>query len=151
MKKFSDWLNARNQVFSLVKMALLIPLSLYDLSLQDFNHTCTLHIYICHTSHILWKNLQAYSIPHAVQSKKEHKNTMCSNLLVIVSQFNEFHTIPSQIFTTYNSLSIGSVNHFTASKGTNNNTIILFQKCDTFGSTEEGRTWLTSQDHPDYT
>ena len=35
--------------------------------------------------------------------KKENKNTMHSHLLGIVSQLNEFHTIPPQIFTTYDS------------------------------------------------
>ena len=29
--------------------------------------------------------------------------------------------------------------------------IFLFQKCDTFDRTAKGRTWLASQDHPDYT
>ena len=29
--------------------------------------------------------------------------------------------------------------------------IFLFQKCDTFGRTAKGRTWLASQDHPHYT
>ena len=32
------------------------------------------HIYNCHTSHILWKNLQAYNIEGTVQQEKEHKN-----------------------------------------------------------------------------
>ena len=31
------------------------------------------HIYICHTSHILWKNLQVYNIEGTVQQEKEHK------------------------------------------------------------------------------
>ena len=68
---------------------------------------CAPYTYI-HVTHviILWKNLQAYSIPHTVQSKKEHKYTMHSHLLGIVSQLNKFHTIPPQIFTTYNSQSI---------------------------------------------
>ena len=35
--------------------------------------------------------------------KNETQHTTHSNLLGIVSQLNEFHTIPSQIFTTYNS------------------------------------------------
>ena len=76
---------------------------------------------------------------------------MWSHLIGIVSQLNEFYTIPPQTFTTYNSQSIILGIHFTASKGTDNNTIFLFQKCDTFGRTEEGRTWPTSQDHPDCT
>ena len=32
-----------------------------------------------------------------------------------------------------------------------NNTIFLFQMCDTFDRTTKGRSWLASQDHPDYT
>ena len=114
--------------------------------------TCTLYTYL-HVMYLifLWKNLQAYSIPHTVQSKKEHKNTMHSHLLGIVSQLNKFHTIPPHIFTTYNSQSIVLEIHFTSSKGNYNNMILLFQKCDTFARTEEGRTWPTSQDHPDYT
>ena len=113
---------------------------------------CAPYTYI-HVMHLinLWKNLQASCILHTVQSKKEHKNTTCSLLLGIVSQLNELHTIPSQIFTTYNSQSIGFGIHFTSSKGTDNNRIFLFQKCDTFGRTEKGRTWLTSQDHTDFT
>ena len=47
--------------------------------------------------------------------EKEHKNKTCSHLLGIVSQLNEFHTIPSQIFTTYNSQSIVSGIHLTSS------------------------------------
>ena len=31
------------------------------------------HLYICHTSHILWENLQAYNIEGTVQQEKEHK------------------------------------------------------------------------------
>ena len=76
---------------------------------------------------------------------------MCFHLLGIVSQLNKFHTIPSQIFTTYSSQNIVLGIHFTSSKGTYNNMIFLFQKRDTFGRTEEGRTWLTSQDCPEYT
>ena len=33
-----------------------------------------IYIYICHTSHILWENLQAYNIEGTVQQEKEHKN-----------------------------------------------------------------------------
>ena len=35
--------------------------------------------------------------------------------------------------------------------GSDNNMIFVFQKCDTFGRTTKGRTWLASQDHPLYT
>ena len=136
--KFSDWLNSRNQVFSLVKMTLLITLSLYGLSLQDFNHMRTLHIYTCHASHNFVE--ESSSIPYSTYST-----------IRIVSQLNEFHTIPSQIITTYNSQGIVLGIHFTSSKEPNNNMIFLFQKCDTFGRTEKGRTWLTSQDHTDFT
>ena len=80
-----------------------ISQSLYGLSQQDFHHAYPLHIYTCHPSHSLWKNLQAYNIQDSVQWKKEHQNTSHSHLLGIVSQLNQFHTILSQIFTTYNS------------------------------------------------
>ena len=36
-------------------------------------------------------------------------------------------------------------------KGIDNNTIFLLQKCDTFDWTTKGRTWMTSQDHTDFT
>ena len=86
--------------------------------------------------------------------EKEHQNKTLSHLLGIVLQFNEFHTIPSQNFTTYNSQSRFAAIHHTSYKGIGNNTIFLFQECDTFDRTTKGRTWLvgvTSQDHPDYT
>ena len=68
-----------------------------------------------------------------------------------MSQLNKFHTIPSQIYTTYDSQIIVLGIHFTSSKGTDNNMIFLFQKCDKFGRTKEGRAWPTSQDNPDCT
>ena len=77
-------------------------ISLYEILTMYAPYT---YIYVTHLI-ILWKNLQVYSISHTVQSKKEHKNTTHSHLLGIVSQLNEFHTIPPQIFTTYNSQSI---------------------------------------------
>ena len=46
----------------------------------------------------------------------EHQNKICSHLLGIVSQLNEFHTIPSQNFTTYTSQSIVLGIHLTSSK-----------------------------------
>ena len=42
------------------------------------------HIYICHTSHILWKNLQAYNIEGTVQQETEHKIQGASRALGIV-------------------------------------------------------------------
>ena len=48
--------------------------------------------------------------------KKDHQNKTHSHLLGIVSQLNEFCTIPSQNFTTYNSQSIFSEIHLTSSK-----------------------------------
>ena len=91
-------------------------------------HAPYTYIHVMHLI-ILWKNLHAYSIPHTVQLKKEHKTTTHSHHLGIVSQLNEFHSIPSEIFTTYNSQSIVSGIHLTSSKGTDNNMIFLFQKC----------------------
>ena len=78
------------------------------------------HIYICHASHILWENLQAYNNEGTVQQEKEHKKP---------------RTIPSQNFTTYNSQNIFSGMHLTSSKRIGNNMIFLFQKCDTFDQT----------------
>ena len=51
-----------------------ISQSLYDFTQQEFYHTYPIHTYTCHTSHILWKNLQAYNIEGTVQQEKEHKN-----------------------------------------------------------------------------
>ena len=84
--------------------------------------------------------------------EKEHRNKTHSHLLGIVPQLNEFHTIASQIFTTYNSKSI-FLQETTSllAKGISNNMIFLFQKCDTFDRTTKGRTWMAYQDHPDYT
>ena len=71
---FSDWLIFHNRVFPLVMMLTSITQSLYDSSQPEFHHACPSHIYICHTSHILWENLQAYNIEGTVQQEKEHKN-----------------------------------------------------------------------------
>ena len=65
-------------------------------------HVPYTYIHVTHLT-ILWKNLQAYNIPHSVQLEIGTQNTICSHLIGIVSQLNEFHTILSQIFTTYNS------------------------------------------------
>ena len=89
---------------------------LYNLSHQEFYHTYLLHIYTCHTSHILWKNLQAYNIGDSEQWKRNAKIKTHSHLLGIVSQLNDFHAIPSQTFTTYNSSNSFSGIHLTSSK-----------------------------------
>ena len=78
-------------------------------------HAPYTYIHVTHLI-ILWKNLQAYSIPHTVYLKEGTQNTTCSHLLGIVSQLREFHTIPSQIFTTFNSQILFSGNHLTSSK-----------------------------------
>ena len=83
--------------------------------------------------------------------KKEHQNKTHAHFLGIVSELNEFHTIPSQNFTTHNLHNIVSGMHRTSSKRISPNMILLFQMCDTFDRTTIGRTWLvgvTSQDHP---
>ena len=48
--------------------------------------------------------------------EKGTQNTTHSHLLGIVSQLNQFHTIPSQIVTTYNSQSIFSGMRLNSSK-----------------------------------
>ena len=103
-----------------------ISQSQYDFSQQQFYHAYLTHthiyiyiyiyIYICQVSHILWKNLQAYNIECTVQQEKEHKNQGSCQALGIVWQLNEFCTIPSQPFTTYNSQYIVSGMHLTTSK-----------------------------------
>ena len=65
-------------------MLMLITQSLYDSSQPDFHHACPSHIYVCHTSHILWKNLQVYNIEGTVQQEKEHKNQGACHALGIV-------------------------------------------------------------------
>ena len=61
-----------------------ISQSLCDFSQQEFYHAYPLHTYICHTSHILWENLQAYNIEGTVQQEKEHKNQGACQALGIV-------------------------------------------------------------------
>ena len=65
-------------------MLTLISQSLYDLSKQEFYHTYASHIYICHTSHILWKSLQLYNTEGTVQQEKEHINQGACQALGIV-------------------------------------------------------------------
>ena len=47
-------------------------------------HAPHIYIYICHTSHILGKNLQAYNIEGTAQQEKEHKFQGASRALGIV-------------------------------------------------------------------
>ena len=56
--------------------------SLYDFSHPDFHHVHASHIYIGHTSHILWKNLQAYNIEGIVQQEKENQGA-CQALGIV--------------------------------------------------------------------
>ena len=100
--KFSDWLISQNQVFSLVEMTSSISCSLYDLSVQDFYHTCPLHIYI-HVMHLtFFGRIFKHTIMEIVYNGKGTQKQNTFPLLGFVSQLNEFHPIPSQIFTTYN-------------------------------------------------
>ena len=82
--EFSDWLIFQNQVFSFITMLTLISQSLYAFSQQEFYDAYPLQIYTCHTSHILWKNLQAYNIEGRVQQEKVHKNQGACQALGIV-------------------------------------------------------------------
>ena len=79
--KFPDWLNSQNQVFSLLETMSSISQSLHDYSQPDFHHARPSHTYICHTSHVLWKNLQAYNIQGRVHSRKGHKFQRASRAL----------------------------------------------------------------------
>ena len=78
------WLIFQNQAFSLVMTLMLITPSLYNSSQQEFHHRHSSHTCICHASHILWENLQAYNIEGTGQQEKEHKNQEACQALGIV-------------------------------------------------------------------
>ena len=61
-----------------------ISQSLYDFSQHEFHLGHSSHIHICHASHILWENLQAYNVEGTVQQEKEHKNQGACQALGIV-------------------------------------------------------------------
>ena len=65
-------------------MLMSITQSLYDSSQHDFHHGKFSDIYICHTSHNLWENLQVYNIEGTVQQEKEHKKQGACQALGIV-------------------------------------------------------------------
>ena len=71
--KFIQWLRQCHQY-----------LGPYMISPNQIFTTCDPHTYICHTSHILWKNLQSYNIEVTVQQEKEHKFQRASRALGIV-------------------------------------------------------------------
>ena len=90
-------------------------------------HATYTYIYVMHL--IFCGRIFKHAVFHKLYNqKKEHKITMHSHLLGIVSQLDEFHTIPSQIFITYNSQSIVLGIHCTSSEGTHNNMTFLTQK-----------------------
>ena len=126
--KFPDWFNSQNQVFSLVKTMSLISQSLHDLSQQEFNHIYSLHIYTCHTPHIFVEEPPSmHYLRYSMKRKRNPKTRACPSYR-IVSQLNEFCTIPSQTFTTYNSLSICLGIPLTSLKGIKEVAIFLLQK-----------------------
>ena len=112
-------------------MLMLISHSLYDFSQHEFYHGHPLHIPICHTSHILWKNLQAYNIGESVLWKSNIKTKhipifleLCRNSM----SFTPFiHKIsPRTIHTIYVQECASLL-----PKEISNNIIFLFQECDT--------------------
>ena len=72
--KFPDWFNSQNRVFSLVETMLSISWSLHDFSQQDFNQSCSLHIYTCHTPHICGRTLKHTIFEIVYEEKKEPQN-----------------------------------------------------------------------------
>ena len=108
------------------------------------------HIYMSRISHFCGRIFK-HTILDIVYDGKGTQNQTHSHLLGIMSQLNEFHTIPSQkssphtIHKVYSQESTSSL-----PKGIGNNMIFLFQKFDTIDRTAKGRTWLASQDNPDY-
>ena len=65
---------------------------------------------------------------YSVQPGRNTKNEAHAHLLGNARQLHEFHTNPSQIFTTYNSQSVCLETEITLPKSMGNNTIVLFQK-----------------------
>ena len=129
----------------------LISQCLCNFSQPDCHHMCPTHIYICHVSHSLWKNLQVYIIEGTVQQERDTNSKekaeleeLCDNSMSLAPFLPKAspHTLHPIYLQEYNSL---------FPKGISNNMIFLFQKCATFDKTTRGRTWLASQDHPDYT
>ena len=65
-------------------MLTLITQSLYNSPQQEFHQRHSSHIFICHTSHILWENLQPYNIEGKVQQEKVHINQGACQAIGIV-------------------------------------------------------------------
>ena len=63
-----------------------------------------------------------------VQSGRNTKNIAHAHLLGIAGQLHEFHVVPSQNFTPYNSQSVFSGTQCTLPETTRNNTIFMSQK-----------------------
>ena len=63
------------------------------------------HIYMSCISHLCGRIIK-HIILEILYDGTEHRNKRISHLLGIISQLNKFHTISSQICTTYNSQSI---------------------------------------------
>ena len=111
----------------------------------------SLHIYTYHTPHILWKNPQHTLFEIVYEEENEAQNKSIPIFLELHDNsmsFTPFHPKPSPhtLHTSY----VQECNSLLPT-GSDNNMIFVFQTCDTFGRTTKGRTWLASQDHPDYT
>ena len=73
------------------------------------------------------KNPPEYTMQYSVQPGRNTKNEAHAHLLGNAWQLHEFHTNPSQTFTTYNSQSVVLGTQLTLPKSMGNNTIFLFQ------------------------
>ena len=95
-------------------------------------HAPLTHIYTCYASQIFVEESSSVQYSTYCTIQKRNTKIQCSPTFLgkFVSQLYKSHTIPSQIFTTYNSQSIVLVQiHFAnLPKGTNNNTIFLYSK-----------------------
>ena len=110
------WLIFQNQAFSLVTMLTSISQSLYDFSKQEYYHTYPSHIYIYVMHLTLCGRIFKHTILRVQYNKKRNTETKEQACFRNCVTTNEFHTIPSEILTTYNSCIICSGIHLTCSK-----------------------------------
>ena len=131
--KFPDWFNFENQVFSLVETMSSISWSLHDFSQQELNHAHSLHIYTCHTPHILWKNLKHALFEIVYEEEKEPQNKSMPILYELQDNSMTFTPFLPKNFTTYTSHNIFFQEcHSLLPTVSNNNMMFLFQNVTYF-------------------
>ena len=116
------------------------------ISPYDIFTMCAPYIYTCHTSHNFVEESSSIQYSTYCMIEMEHKIQHVPIFRNCVTT-EQVYTMPSQIFTTYNSQRYFQEFTSLLPKRTNNNTIFLLPTC----VTTKGRTWPTSQDHTDFT